>query len=124
MPSPTARTLALLREHGYHVGVVERFCHITKRRHDLFGCIDVVAVSRRPWIHSCTLGIQVTSGSNGAARVKKIKTEAREGAEAWLMAGNRLFVHAWSKRKKKRGGKAYTWECREVEITLADLEAA
>ena len=42
--SPTARTLALLRKQGYTAQVVERYCHYSHRRIDLFACIDVLAL--------------------------------------------------------------------------------
>lgn len=93
MSTPTARTLQRLRKDGYTAGVVERFCSFTKRRHDLFGCIDVVAVSTE---HG-TLGVQATSGSNLASRVTKSLWIPE--LCVWLAAGNRFECWGWRKLK-------------------------
>lgn len=82
--SPTARTLKALRDAGWTAGVVERFNHNTRRKHDLFGCIDIVAVKDH-----LTLGVQATSGSNAAARLKKMPAT---DAAAWLGA---KFLVEW-----------------------------
>lgn len=114
--TPTARTLTFARGRGWLVDVVER--RITKiLTKDLFGCIDLIALDGQPGV----LGIQATSGSNGAARVKKIQTECREAAERWLLAGNRLEVWAW--RKLKGPGKRIHWGVRVTQVTLETLEA-
>jgi hypothetical protein len=103
--SPTQRTLALCRKHGFTAQVVERFCTFSKRRIDLFGVIDVVAIDGKN-----VIGFQTTSGSNVSSRVAKIKAEPR--ALKWLESGARLFVHGWLKSKKTN-----RWQCREIEIT-------
>jgi hypothetical protein len=36
--------MALLRERGYQVAPVERWNSFTKQKHDLFGCIDLLAI--------------------------------------------------------------------------------
>ena len=115
--TPTQRTLALLRQQGYFADVVERYCSFTRRRHDLFGFLDVVAINLDA---QGVLGIQTTSGSNLSARVAKIM--ASEQAEAWLESGNRIVVHGWKKYAKKVDGK--NWRCREQEIELADFTLA
>ena len=110
--SPTQRTLAYLRKDGWTCQVVERFCHFSQRRIDLFGVIDLVAV--RP---GETLGVQATSGANAAARVTKAK--ACDGLRAWLEAGNAFQVIGW--RVLKRGEKRPTWRPQIVPVTLEDL---
>lgn len=111
--TPTARTLKALRDDGWTAGVVERFNSHTLTRHDLFGCIDIVAVR-----DGNTLGVQATSGSNAAARVKKMRdTEA----VAWLRAGNALEVWGWRKVKLKRGGKAVRWQASVRPVLLSEL---
>lgn len=91
--SPTARTLAWLREQGYAAEVVERHNHFSGKKHDLFGCLDIVAIQG-----PLTIGIQATSGANVAARVAKIKLLA--GARSWLDGGRReLWVVGWRKYK-------------------------
>ena len=63
MASPTQRTLKELRRLGHVAGVVERWIPQTRRRLDLFGFIDIVALG--PW---GTIGIQCTTSANQAAR--------------------------------------------------------
>jgi hypothetical protein len=62
-----ARVLKALRDTGYHAEVTERWDGFSRRRHDLFGFIDVLAVG-----HHGTLAIQVTSRANMASRRHKI----------------------------------------------------
>lgn len=107
--SPTARTLKWLKREGYLACVVERYNHYTRRRNDLFGIIDVLAIREGE-----TLGVQATSVANQAARINKLRSAAE--TTIWLAAGNRLQVHGWSKRKVKRGGKAFKWD-----VTITEL---
>lgn len=96
--SCTQYTLAELKRLGYRPEVVERYCSFTRRRHDLFGCIDVVALRG-----DCTglLGIQSTSASNLSARVSKVLSLDADGAISdWLSAGNRLECWGWRKFAK------------------------
>lgn len=107
--SPTQRSLELCRRHGWTVGKVEHWNSFAKRRVDLFGVIDLVALTG-----SQIVGIQTTSGDNVSARVVKIL--ASEPARAWLESGGRLIVHGWRKLARVGG-----WDCREVEVTLEDF---
>src|SRR5262245_38915517 len=107
--TPTARTLAHLRELGYLADRVEQrlpHCFVTR---DLFGIIDVLAV--RPG--EPPLGIQCTSGSNVAARINKAL--ACPGLPTWLLAGCRFEVWGW--RLSRRSGK---YELTRRPLTLAD----
>jgi hypothetical protein len=56
MPSLTARSTVFLREQGYIVATVEHYNAFTKRKHDLFGCIDLLAIGNGE-----TVAVQVTS---------------------------------------------------------------
>ena len=112
---PTARTLALLRSEGYTAQVVERFCPYSRRRIDLFSCIDIVAV--RP---GQTLGIQATSGANHSHRRDKAIAEPK--LREWLLAGNRFEIWSWAKKGPR--GKAKRWVERREEIRLEDLAEA
>lgn len=108
--TPTARSLEQCRKNGWLADVVERripHSFITK---DLFGFLDIVALA-----HCGTIGIQATSGSNHAARVRKIITERREAARRWLECGNVIFVWSWSKRRNR-------FLLRSEQVTLAMLE--
>jgi hypothetical protein len=96
--SSTEKTIALLRKQGWQAENVERWNNFAKKRKDLFGVIDIVAIREGE-----TLGIQATEGMNNKSnRVKKIKASAK--AEMWKLAGNRLEVWTW----RKIGGR---WEC-------------
>jgi hypothetical protein len=106
MSSPTQRTLAELRKRGYPlVQVVEKWVPRAMKRQDLFGVIDVLAVS----VTGEVVGVQATSGSNVSARVAKIA--ASDKVPVLRLAGWRLLVHGWRKNSKGR------YVLREVDVT-------
>lgn len=113
--SPTARTLKWLREEGYLAQVVERYNSFSRKRVDLWGCIDILAIRK---LTNGVFGIQATSTSNVSARLTKSKgcPELR----VWLEAGNRFEVVGWSKKGPR--GKRKLWTMVRQEITLEDLE--
>jgi hypothetical protein len=86
----TLRTTKHLRELGYLVATVEHYNSFTRRKHDLFGCIDLLAIGNGE-----TLGIQVTSRSNMSARIKKIQDA--EALPEMLRSKWRIIVHGWDK---------------------------
>lgn len=65
--SPVQRTLKWLREHGYEADKTEHYNWKGKVRVDLFGFIDILAVSEHH-----LLAIQVTDDSHRAAMRKKV----------------------------------------------------
>jgi hypothetical protein len=65
--SPMQLTLKRLRENGYEAEIAERWIPRTFIRHDLFGFIDVLAVSP---VH--LLAVQVTDHAHHAEHRKKI----------------------------------------------------
>lgn len=81
------RCIATLRSLGYTAQAVERYDHHTRRRYDLFGIIDVLAIG-----HGETLAVQVTSRSNQTAHRRKMRAapeltvmlEAGWNVELWL----------------------------------------
>lgn len=105
--SPSARTLAECRKRGYIAQAVERFNSYTKKRIDLFGVIDIVAITP-----TGILGIQACAGGDHSTRRKKILAEPR--IAAWLGAGARLEVWSWSKRGRVDERKL--WQVRIDEI--------
>lgn len=109
---PLRRTMIHLREEGWTADIVER--HVGGLSFDFLGGIDVIAVDG-----VCTLGIQVTSGGNHAARRTKMLAEPK--LKIWLAAGNPLEIWSWSKRKVKRGGKAVRWTLRTEPLYLGDF---
>jgi len=61
------QTRKRLEEQGYLVELVESYNAFTKRKHDLWGFIDFLAIKRDD-----ILAIQVTSKANMSSRRKKI----------------------------------------------------
>jgi hypothetical protein len=92
--SPTQRSLAYLREQGYHCEVVEKWNAFTKQRKDLWNWCDILAIRKGE-----VLAVQVTA-SAVADRIKKIQ----ESSTVALVrdAGIRIEVHGWRKNTKGR----------------------
>lgn len=128
---PTQRTLEYLRDQGITAQVVERWLPHCKRRLDLFGCIDLVALpcvlSTQLLARPIILGIQTTSGDNHAKRAIKALAEPR--LRLWLEAGGRFEIWSWSKKvagtnKDGKRSKVKTWQLRREELTLDDFAEA
>ncbi len=111
--SATSRALAECRRRGWPSQVVERWNAWAKKRIDLFGVIDIVAITP-----GGILGIQVTSGANHANRREKILAE--KNVRAWVDAGGRFEL--WSYAKRGASGKRKLWTLR-VE-TFAEMKEA
>lgn len=95
--TPTARSVARARKAGYLAGVVERWIPQGRRRIDLYGFVDILAIHAGDGVQpSDTLAIQATTGANAAARVAKIR-EMPE-ARVWLECGHRIEVHGEMRR--------------------------
>lgn len=88
--SLTLRTTKHLKEQGYLVATVEHYNSFTRRKHDLFGCIDLLAIGNGE-----TLAIQVTSRSNMSARIKKIQDNL--ALPEMLRSKWRILVYGWDK---------------------------
>lgn len=86
----TQRTVKMMRDQGYTVDVVESYNAYTRRKKDLFGCIDLLCIGNGE-----TIAIQVTSKSNMSARIKKI--EASDALPEMLRSKWRILVHGWWK---------------------------
>jgi hypothetical protein len=99
--SPTARSLAECKKRGWTAQVVEKWNPHARIRQDLFGCIDIVAITPEG-----ILGIQACAGASHAARAAKMRAEPR--TLAWLKAGAFLSVWSWSKRGPRAGRKLWT----------------
>jgi hypothetical protein len=89
------RTIALYAEQGYKCEVVESYNAFTKRKKDLFGIFDVLAVGNEQ-----TIGIQITSKSNMSARIKKIQES--EFLPELLRSNWRIVVIGWFKKPNGR----------------------
>jgi hypothetical protein len=110
--SPTARSLELLREMNFDAQVVEYFHGPSKKRRDLFGCIDIIAAHPTLGI----LGVQATSSSNHSARFKKA---CRAPIRKWLEGGARMQIQSWG--LKGKAGQKKRWTVRVQQVTLKDL---
>ena len=102
--SPTARSLKHLREQGYFVTVAEYWDHFARKRRDLYGIWDLLAIKPGE-----TMAVQTTSGSNVSARVKKISES--EAIGKCREAGWTCHVHGWRKNAKGR------YELRVVDLS-------
>ena len=114
MTSPTTLSLKLLREEGYTAQVVERWNMFAKRRIDLFGFIDIVAVHPKK---TGILGVQTTSRANQSTRL--IKSRDCKTLEPWLQAQNSFEVHGWAKNGPR--GKLKTWQVVRSPIKLEEI---
>lgn len=102
--SPTKRTLDKLREDGYLPWITEHWNAYARKRQDLYGFVDVLAVRENE-----TLAVQCTSGSNVASRVAKIAQHENVGAlrkAGWV-------IQVWGWRKNKAG----KWDVRIVDCS-------
>lgn len=111
-----AKTLEQCRKLGWHAQTVEQTVPYTFIKRDLFGVIDIVAVTAgEPLNPARILGIQATSGGNHSKRVAKIIAEPR--ARAWIDAGGLLEVWTWEKQGPR--GQRKVWMLRRERIELA-----
>ena len=96
--SPTQLSLKKIREEGYVVvQVVEYWNAFARRRIDLYGFIDILAIK-----DGHVLAVQTTTVGNMGARIKKIANHNNVGEVR--KANWTIHVHGWH----KPGGK---WEC-------------
>lgn len=103
--SPTQRSLAHLRKTCELVQVVERWNPHARIRHDLFGFIDILAISGGE-----TIAVQSTSWGNVSSRVNKISdSDALPYVRA---AGWKIVVHGWRKNPKTS-----RYELKEIDIS-------
>ena len=100
--SLTTRSTAVLRERGYMVATVEHYNSFTKRKHDLWGCIDLLAIGNGE-----TVAVQVTSKPHLSTRRHKI--EEAEAYPEMLRSNWRIVLHGWFKEKNR-------WQLKEVEL--------
>jgi hypothetical protein len=110
--TPQARSMQLLRQESYVVDVAERFIAAVRRRKDLLGFADLVAV--HPHLAGPLL-VQVTTACHLADRSRKVR--ASVAARLWLRAGGRIELHGWERKDGR-------WRCRRQEVKGEDMLAA
>jgi hypothetical protein len=91
-PSPTQRSLKLMRERGYLCEVVERWNPHAMIRQDLFGFIDLLCVGA-----DGVVAVQTTSSSSMASRRTKIADHPNVGKVR--EANVRILLHGWDKAR-------------------------
>jgi hypothetical protein len=141
--SPTARTLAECKRRGWIAQVVEQTIPRTFIKRDLFGIIDVIAVTpattligglccvyKRPYdamsgtwkcVECGTVNDTVPGQTIGIQATSSTNHSARVSKArqeprlaVWLGAGNAFEVWSWAKRGAK--GKRKVWTLREEQI--------
>ncbi len=89
--SPTALSVTQLEAQGYLVDVVEHWIPKSRRRRDLFGFLDILAVRADE-----VLGVQATTRDHISHSVTKIRTHDHWPRVA--ASGIRVEVHGWDTR--------------------------
>ena len=112
MTSPTQHSLAQLRSEGYTCAITEHWNQFSKRRIDLFGFADILAI--RP---GEVVAVQTTTAAHVSARINKILE--LDTPLKWLQAGGRILIHGWALRGPR--GKRKVWKCIERYVTLDDV---
>jgi len=123
-PSPTARSIRKLRDHGYFIDTCERWirfpdknkapCTVCKRPHmiqirrDYCGFADLIAF--KPGTLGC-MAIQATDLTSVSKHVHKV--QGMDSLTAWLNAGNTFYIFGWG--KKGPAGKRKTYQLRVVD---------
>ena len=117
--TPTARSLAVLREMGYTTWIVEQWNGFAKKRYDLFGCIDILAIHPELEV---ILGVQACTTGDAAKRTTKALAEPM--LRTWLEAGGRFEVWGWAKRGPAGKRKLWTLSRRQATLEEGQLEVA
>lgn len=113
----TQKTLKWAREKGWTCHVVEKFNRFSNKREDMFGIIDIVAMT------GCEIvGIQSTSYGSRKPHIKTLTHTQAKSTAKWLQSNGGLILVSWKRVKRVRGGKAFKYVPVVDEITLEDLE--
>jgi hypothetical protein len=109
--SPLQRALDRLRAEGYTAGKVRHWSRCRRRREMAVGFIDLLAIRSRP---PQILAVRVTGLEEQESR--PVPPAALPALRAWLQAGNRFEVWAWTKLRGK-------WTLHPRVVVPADLGA-
>lgn len=90
MTSLTVLSKKYLEKLGYTVERVEHFNFYSKRRIDLLGVGDLLALNGKE-----LLLVQVTSRENISHRRTKIRDSRK--LKLWISAGGKMVIHGWDK---------------------------
>jgi hypothetical protein len=102
--SLTAKTKHLIEGMGGHIELVEVYNIYARKKKDLFGFADHIAI-----LDEAVILIQTTSAAHRAERRKKI--QASELAARWLATNNEIWLITWAKRARpnKAGRPQIQW---------------
>ena len=89
---PRAWSMEMMRKQGFLCGMTEHWNSHTKRRVDLFGFIDFVAIG-----HGKCVAVQCCARSSISPHKRKIVDACNEAATQWLQAGNTIEIHGWDR---------------------------
>lgn len=106
MASLDVRSKDHLVKQGYTVEKTEHYNYFTKRRSDLLGVADLIALDGKDIIL-----VQVTSRSNLSARRRKAERQPK--LRLWLEAGGKFTLHGWDKPKHRWRLKEIKYEYKE-----------
>jgi hypothetical protein len=107
--SPTQRAMKECRSRGWIPWVVEKWNPHAKIKQDMYGCIDVIAITPDEII-----GLQITSGSNHASRRAKCLEEPR--MKDWCAVAG---LEVWSYAKQGARGEKKAWTLRTERLNDA-----
>lgn len=102
--SPTARSLALLRDRGYHAEVTEKWIPRARVRKDLWGWCDILGMQEGKPL----LAVQTTTKSHMNDRIKKIKASPLFTLARKL--GIEVCCHGWWKNGNR-------WQCEVKDVS-------
>lgn len=108
--TPSQRAILYCKEQGWTQWKVEYWLAPARRRIDLFNMFDIVVLDNLPGM----IGVQVTTGSNVSARIKKMQENPI--LAIWLDRGLRAEIWAYRKLKVARGSKRTKWCLRKVLV--------
>jgi hypothetical protein len=107
--SNTARTLKLLRAHGWHADVCERWIPGANIRRDLFGAFDIIALKNEQPRHERGRILAVQTCNECDVKRRQDKMASLLGVKLWLSCGGEIAVIAWGKRGPARRKKWVTY---------------
>ena len=117
--SPTQRTLAYLRENGYHCDIVERFIRRPGLpgggfRKDFMSFGDILAFSNTEtvMVQSC--------GTSYSSHLKKMLSNPN--VALWLAGPRDVMLISWRPLVKKRGFKRKVWTPKIRMLTIDDFK--
>ncbi|HQD86810.1 MAG TPA: hypothetical protein PK822_07880, partial [Bacillota bacterium] len=111
----TQRTLKALRNDGWLVVVAERWNPYARKRQDLFGWIDLVAIKPGVGI----MGVQVCTQSFSAHMKKYAQAELLDAIRSWRNSGGLAQLWVW-RRAVKKGKTRATWHCKIYNLEVRD----